>query len=180
MHSASFPLHMDCFPACNQSLLKHDRWFGLKMDYKQKPEHFQCQSLANMQIFIFIENTLPEAAWYTYHQVVTGPIKGWWAWGRLHMEVDWITACWWLTLSCNEALKINGDRHPHWLSVVLRPEAPHAHIHGLGPRLGCQACEEEGLLGEVVGLPAAAFVCGEPGWWETRKSMVTVLPPIAK
>lgn len=69
----------------------------------------------------------------------------------------------WLTLSRNEALKIDGDGHPHGLAVLLRPEAPHADVHGLGARLGCQAGKEEGLLGEVVGLPALALVCGKPG-----------------
>lgn len=68
-----------------------------------------------------------------------------------------------LTLPRNEALEVDGHGHPHGLAIVLGPEAPHADVHGLGPRLGRQAREEEGLLGEVVGLPAPSLVCGEPG-----------------
>lgn len=67
-----------------------------------------------------------------------------------------------LTLSGDEALEVDGDGHPHGLAVVLGPEAPHADIHGLGAWLGREACEEEGLLGEVVRLPALTLVCGEP------------------
>lgn len=68
-----------------------------------------------------------------------------------------------LTLSCNEALEVDSDSHPHGLAVFFGPEAPHADVHGLGPWLGRQAREEKGLLGEVVRLPATALVCGEPG-----------------
>ena len=66
------------------------------------------------------------------------------------------------TLSGYEALEVDGDGHPHGLAVVLGPEAPHADVHGLGAGLGRQAREEEGLLGEVVRLPAPALVRGEP------------------
>lgn len=68
-----------------------------------------------------------------------------------------------LTLSGNEALEIDGDSHPHGLSIFLWPETPHADVHGFGAGLGRQASEEEGLLSEVIRLPALAFVRGEPG-----------------
>lgn len=68
----------------------------------------------------------------------------------------------WLTLSCYEALKVNGDSHPHGLAVLLGPETPHADRHGLGVRLRCKASEEEGLFSKVVKLPALALICGEP------------------
>ena len=42
MHSASFPLHADCLPACNQSPLKRGQYYS---DYKRKPEHFRYQNL---------------------------------------------------------------------------------------------------------------------------------------
>lgn len=67
-----------------------------------------------------------------------------------------------LTLSWNQTLEVNGDRHPHGLAVLLGPEAPHADAQGLGARLRRQACKEERLLSEVVGFPTLAFICGEP------------------
>lgn len=73
-----------------------------------------------------------------------------------------------LTFSGNETLEVDGDGYPHGLAVVLGPEAPHADGHGVGPRLGRQAREEERLLGEVIQLPALALVCGESGD-ETQK-----------
>lgn len=67
-----------------------------------------------------------------------------------------------LTLSCNQTLEVDGDRHPHGLAVVLGPEAPHADAQGPGARLRCQACKEERLFSEVVGFPTLAFICGKP------------------
>lgn len=67
------------------------------------------------------------------------------------------------TLSRNQTLEVNGNRHPHGLAVLLGPEAPHADAQCLGARLRRQACKEERLFSEVVGFPALAFICGKPG-----------------
>lgn len=74
-----------------------------------------------------------------------------------------------LTLSCYEALEINGDRHPHGLAIVLRPETPHADCHGLGSWLRCEASKEKGMFSKVVELPALALICREPLEKQTRQ-----------
>lgn len=90
-----------------------------------------------------------------------------------------------LTLSCDKALEINGDRYPHGLAIFLRPETPNTDSHRLGARLWCQTCKEKRLLCEVVGLPALALICGEPGdkkWKQKQFSHRTMntMPSVAK
>ena len=45
--------------------------------------------------------------------------------------------------------------------MVGGAEAPDAHVHGLVARLGEQAREDDGLVGELVGVPATPLVRGE-------------------
>lgn len=90
-----------------------------------------------------------------------------------------------LTLSCDETLEINCDRYPHGLAIFLRPETPNTDSHRLGARLWCQTCKEKRLLCEVVGLPALALICGEPGDRKWKQKQFThrttnTLPSVAK
>uniref|UniRef100_A0A8B9SG31 Copine 5 n=1 Tax=Apteryx owenii TaxID=8824 RepID=A0A8B9SG31_APTOW len=73
-----------------------------------------------------------------------------------------------LTGPAEQLAEVDGVRDP-LAGQEVAPKAPDADVHGSGSRLGCQAGEEDGVLGESVLIPALAFVCGEParkefGW----------------
>ena len=74
--SASFALHMDCLPTCNQNLLNViGQYFSDYTDYKWKPQRFRYQNLIPLPTYsafickyLFIKITCQQAAAFSCHQ----------------------------------------------------------------------------------------------------------------
>lgn len=60
------------------------------------------------------------------------------------------------TFPGEELPEVDGDHHP-FTQVV--PVAPQANIHGARARLAVHAAEVQGVVSEVVRVPALALVC---------------------
>lgn len=72
-----------------------------------------------------------------------------------------------LTVSGEQVPEVDGERHPVLVDEGL-PVAPDADVHGAGARLRRQPGEVDGVVGEVVRVPALAFVGGEPAGEEEK------------
>ena len=70
------------------------------------------------------------------------------------------TSCVSLTVPGEQLPEVDGEIDPV-LADDRVPVAPDADVHGACARLRGQACEVDGLLGEVVHTPALALVRGK-------------------
>ena len=66
-----------------------------------------------------------------------------------------------LTVPGEQLPEVDGERDPV-LADDRVPVAPDTDVHGACARLRGQACEVDGLVGEVVHTPALALVRGKP------------------